>query len=184
MPYKHNAGKRHHIPEARYAVTNWPEYEAGLKRRGSLTLWLTPEAIAQWKAPARTTPGGQPRYSDLAIQTGLILRTAFRLPLRQAEGLMDSVFSLMHLALAVPDHTTLSHRAAAPSRAARRRACSYSHRQYWAEGLRCRSVAGRKTRHPGQRDGHLALIQERDFIHADRQCRRSGAGESPLRWHE
>lgn len=111
MPHKHNAKKRHHIPKAKYRVTNWPEYEAGLKRRGNLTLWLTTEAIAQWKADARTTPGGQARYSDLAIQTSLMLRTAFRLPLRQTEGLMASLFSLMKVQLTVPDHTTVSRRA-------------------------------------------------------------------------
>ena len=112
MPHKHNAGKRHHISKAKFTVTNWPEYEAGLKRRGSLTLWLTPEAIALLKAAARTTPGGQARYSDLAIQTCLMLRTAFRIPLRQAEGLMASVFTLMNVSLTVPDHTTVSRRAA------------------------------------------------------------------------
>ncbi|EUM16582.1 hypothetical protein L465_00396 [Enterobacter sp. BIDMC 29] len=113
MPHKHNAGKRHHIPKAKYTVTNWPQYEAGLKQRGSLTLWITPEATEQWKATARTTPGGQARYSDLAIQTCLMLRTAFRIPLRQAEGLMASVFTLMNVSLNVPDHTTVSRRAAA-----------------------------------------------------------------------
>lgn len=112
MPHKHNASKRHHIPKSRFTITDWPEYEAGLKQRGSLTLWLTPEAIALWKAGARTTPGGQARYSDLAIQTCLMLRIAFRLPLRQAEGLMASVFSMMALSLTVPDHTTVSRRAA------------------------------------------------------------------------
>lgn len=112
MPHKHNAKKRHHIPKARYTLTNWPQYEAGLKQRGSLTLWVTPEATHHWAAAARATPGGQARYSDLAIQTCLMLRTAFRIPLRQAEGLMASVFSLMHLALTVPDHTTVSRRAA------------------------------------------------------------------------
>jgi hypothetical protein len=111
MPHKHNAGKRHHIPKAKFTVTNWPEYENGLKQRGSLTLWLTPEVIALWKASARTTPGGQARYSDLAIQTCLMLRTAFRIPLRQAEGLMASVITLMNLPLTVPDHTTVSRRA-------------------------------------------------------------------------
>jgi len=69
MPHKHNAQKRHHIPKAKYTITNWPQYEAGLKQRGSLTLWITPEAVEQWKAAARTTPGGQARYSNLAIQT-------------------------------------------------------------------------------------------------------------------
>lgn len=112
MPHKHNARKRHHIPKAKYTVTNWPQYEAGLKQRGSLTLWMTPEATELWKASARTSPGGQARYSDLAIQTCLMLRTAFRIPLRQAEGMMASVFTLMQVSLNVPDHTTVSRRAA------------------------------------------------------------------------
>jgi hypothetical protein len=40
MPFKHNAARRHRIPKARYRVQNWPAYEAGLKWRGDLTLWL------------------------------------------------------------------------------------------------------------------------------------------------
>ena len=40
MPFKHNAACRHRIPQARYRVQNWPAYEAGLKRRGDLTLWF------------------------------------------------------------------------------------------------------------------------------------------------
>ena len=112
MPHKHNAGKRHHIPKAKYTVANWPQYENGLRQRGNLTLWLTPDVIAEWKAAPRESPGGQPRYSDLAIQACLMVRTAYRMPLRQAEGLMASVFSLMNLSLAVPDHTTVSRRAA------------------------------------------------------------------------
>ena len=65
MPFKHNAARRHRIPTARYRVRNWREYEAGLKRRGDLTLWLDEAALAGWHAPRRTTPGGQPRYSAL-----------------------------------------------------------------------------------------------------------------------
>jgi hypothetical protein len=76
---------------------------------------MTPEATELWKVTARTTPGGQARYSDLAIQTCLMLRTAFRIPLRQAEGLMASVFTLMKVSLNVPDHTTVSRWAAAMS---------------------------------------------------------------------
>ena len=38
MPFKFNAARRHRIPRARYRVQNWPQYEAGLKRRGDLTL--------------------------------------------------------------------------------------------------------------------------------------------------
>src|SRR5215203_7387908 len=59
---------------ARYRIRNWPQYEAGLKRRGDLTLWLEEAAIAGWQASRRTTPGGQARYSDLAIELVLPLR--------------------------------------------------------------------------------------------------------------
>ena len=48
MPFKHNAARRHRIPKARYRVRNWPAYEAGLKRRGDLTLWLDETALAGW----------------------------------------------------------------------------------------------------------------------------------------
>ncbi|GLR46080.1 hypothetical protein GCM10007880_65980 [Mesorhizobium amorphae] len=55
--------------------------------RGSLTLWLTEEALAEWQAPRRTTRGGQPLYSDLAIETALTLGCVFGLRRRQSEGL-------------------------------------------------------------------------------------------------
>ena len=58
MPFKFNAARRHRIPRARYRVQNWPQHEAGLKRRGGLTLWIDEAAIAGWQAPKRTTPGG------------------------------------------------------------------------------------------------------------------------------
>jgi hypothetical protein len=67
LPFKYHAEHRHHIPKPRYRVTNWAEYDASLKRRGSLTVWFTDEAIQAWRAEPRTTPGGQPHYSGLAI---------------------------------------------------------------------------------------------------------------------
>src|SRR3954469_7722754 len=79
---------------ARYRIRNWPQYEAGLKRRGDLTLWLDDAAIAGWQAPRRSTPGGQARYSDLAIELVLVLRLVFHLGLRQAEGFTSSVLRL------------------------------------------------------------------------------------------
>ena len=108
MPHKHNADRRHRIPKMAFKVQNWPEYEAGLRRRGSLTLWIEDAALEGWQS---TGPGGQARYADAAIQTSLMLRTAFKLALRQAEGLMASVLTLMGLTLSAPDHTTVSRRA-------------------------------------------------------------------------
>ena len=111
MPFKANADRRHHIPRQQHRVKNWAEYDAGLRARGSLTVWFTAEAIEAWCAAPRTTRGGQPSYSDLAITTALALRAVFRLPLRQTEGLIGSILALLGLDLAVPDHSTLSRRA-------------------------------------------------------------------------
>jgi hypothetical protein len=111
MPHKYNAERRHHIPRPERRVTNWAEYDAALCQRGSLTVWFNDEAIAAWRAVPRTTPGGQPHYSDLAITTALTLRAVFRLALRQTEGLIGSILQLLGLDLPVPDHSTLGRRA-------------------------------------------------------------------------
>src|SRR5580698_992739 len=111
VPFKANADRRHHIPKQQDRVTNWSEYDAALRQRGSLTVWFTEEAVAAWRAEPRTTRGGQPHYSALAITTALTLLAVFRLPLRQTEGLIGSVIRLLGLDLAVPDHSTLSPRA-------------------------------------------------------------------------
>src|ERR1051325_4597216 len=111
MPFKANAAPRHRIPKQQRRVMNWAEYDAALRQRGSLTVWFTAAAIAAWKAAPRTTPGGQPHYSDLAITTALTLRAVFRLALRQTEGLIGSILQLLGLDLSVPDFSTLSRRA-------------------------------------------------------------------------
>src|ERR1700745_1683767 len=111
MPFKHYAEHRHHIPKPRYRVTNGPEYDAALRRRGSLTVWFSDEAIAAWRAEPRTTRGGQPHYSALAITTALTLRVVFGLALRQTEGLIGSIIRLLGLDLGIPDHSPLSRRA-------------------------------------------------------------------------
>jgi len=111
LPFKLNEAGRRHIPRQKHKVTNWPAYDASLRQRGSLTVWFTDEAIVAWAAEPRTTRGGQPWYSPLAILTALTLRAVFRLAYRQTEGLIGSIIGLLGLDLAVPDHTTLSRRA-------------------------------------------------------------------------
>ena len=119
LPFKLNQDRRHHIPKQKHKVMNslgallrsWREYGASLRQRGSLTVWFTDEAIGNWRAEPRTTAGGQPWCSPLAILTALTLWAVFRLALRQTEGLIGSVIYLPGLDLAVPDHSTLSRRA-------------------------------------------------------------------------
>ena len=115
MPYRVNAARRHPFPKARYRVKNWREYDQALPNRGSLTVWVTPEAIAAWQAPPTGQRGRSPFYSNLAIETGHLLRLAFGRPWRQTEGLLRSVVTLLGVSLAVPDHTTFSRRSVALS---------------------------------------------------------------------
>jgi hypothetical protein len=110
MPYKFNESRRHKIPKAKYRVTNWPEYDAALVKRGSLTVWMTEEAIAAWQAPATGKRGGQPIYSAIAVETSLALRLVFHQPLRQTEGLLRSIVDALEINIPIPDHTTLSRR--------------------------------------------------------------------------
>jgi IS5 family transposase len=72
---------------------------------------VTDEAIAKWQAPPRLNPGGQAHYSDMAIETALMLRLTFHLPLRQTEGFMKSIFALLGVTVSAADHSTLSRRA-------------------------------------------------------------------------
>ena len=99
-----------------YRVRNWREYEAGLRNRGSLTVWvsLTAGKLVNWDAPRprRRKPGRQRKYSNHAIETAVTLGMVFHLSSRQSEGLLRSLFALMKLDNDVPDHTTLSRRKA------------------------------------------------------------------------
>jgi hypothetical protein len=110
MPYQANKARRQKFPKARYQVSNWSEYDQALQQRGSLTLWVTPEALASWHPAPTGQRGRARRYSNLAVETGHLLRLAFGQPWRQTEGLLRSVMTLLGVSLRVPDHTTFSRR--------------------------------------------------------------------------
>ena len=92
-------------PRARYKVRDWAAYDRSLVRRGDVTVWVSPDAIAGWRAPP-----GRRTFSEAAIVAALTVRAVYRLALRAAEGLIRSIFGLLGLALPMPDHTTLSRR--------------------------------------------------------------------------
>jgi IS5 family transposase len=91
-------------------VSNWAQYDQSLVQRGDITLWISADAVTSWKPAPSGARGAQRKFSDHAIETALTLRLAFNLPLRQAEGFLRSVLSLLALDLEAPDHTTLSRR--------------------------------------------------------------------------
>ena len=96
--------------KTKYRVNNWTEYDRALVQRGDITLWISEDAIESWKPAPTGLRGAQRKFSDHAIETALTLRLVFKLPLRQAEGFLRSVLSLMGVNLEAPDHTTLSRR--------------------------------------------------------------------------
>lgn len=67
----------------RYRTLNWSAYNASLGKRGSLTVWFDPST--PWHAAPSGKRGGQPVYSDAAIQACLTIKILFGLPLRQIE---------------------------------------------------------------------------------------------------
>ena len=107
--------QRKYVKKA-YRVRNWHEYEAGLRSRGSLTVWLslTDGKLANWDArrPSARKPGRQRKYSNHAIETAVALGMVLHLPSRQTEGFLRSLLALLGLNHDVPDHTTISRRKA------------------------------------------------------------------------
>lgn len=96
---------------SKYRVRNWSEYNAGLKQRGSITFWLSEAVIKQWLNKHKTGQrGASNSYSDLAIETVVTVKSIYGLAGRQAVGFVASIFELMDVKLAVPDHSTLSRR--------------------------------------------------------------------------
>ena len=66
--------------------------------------------IAAWKPASAGRRGGQRKFSDHAIETALMLRLVFKLPLRQPEGFLRPILSLTDIDLEAPDPTTLLRR--------------------------------------------------------------------------
>jgi len=104
MKYPKRSQYKH--AKSRYRVKNWGEHEAGLRRRGEPTVWLSDEALDAWRAPPTGKPGGQQRYADIAIEAALTIRMVFHLALRQTEGFLRSLAEMLKVDLPIPDHAT------------------------------------------------------------------------------
>lgn len=107
MARKSHAPQTPRAPKPRYRVTNWPEYNRALVRRGSVTLWLSEGVARGWRAGG----GKGCVYSDLAIRCGLSLRAVFNLTLRQTQGFLASLATRLLPGLPVPHYSTLCRRA-------------------------------------------------------------------------
>lgn len=94
-----------------YRIRNWKEYNAGLVKRGSLTVWVEEEIAQQWQEKEKSgKPGASKTYSDKAIETMALLGQVYSLALRATQGLLKSIIEIMKLEIKVPDYTTLCRR--------------------------------------------------------------------------
>ena len=92
----------------KYRTTNWKAYNAALKVRGDLTIWL--DSGLQWLAPPTGKRGRSQTFSDGAIQFCLTIKCLFGLPLRQTLGLVQSLLKMAGLPWAAPDYSTVCRR--------------------------------------------------------------------------
>jgi len=97
--------------KTQYKVRNWTEYSNALVKRGSLTIWFSEDVIESWLNKEKTGRRGRMRvYADVAIECMLIIQAVFSLPLRQTQGLIMSLMTLMGMDVPVPNYSTLSRR--------------------------------------------------------------------------
>ena len=57
--------------KTKYRVTDWQEYERGLRSRGDITVWFSEEAREAWTPTKNGRRGGQPRYSKSGNRDGV-----------------------------------------------------------------------------------------------------------------
>jgi len=112
MPNKYPEKKGWDVPKQKYTVSNWSDYNESLRSRGGITVWLSNDAIENWVVKDRVYDGsGAPiLFTDFAITTCHEIRQVYRLPLRQCQGFINSLFKIKNLPISSPDYSTLSKR--------------------------------------------------------------------------
>ncbi|OWU16012.1 transposase, partial [Vibrio parahaemolyticus] len=92
-------------------VANWSEYNEALCKRGSVTFWIDDSAVEAWQCKNHHGKRGRGfQFSDTAIETALMVKGIFSLPLRALQGFIDSIFALMNVPLRSPNYTSISKR--------------------------------------------------------------------------
>lgn len=98
--------------KASYRVSNWSAYNKSLMKRGSLTIWIDDDVLANWhpSVEGKRKRGGQVQYSDQAIECLLMLKAVYGLPYRQTIGFAQSILNLLDSDVRVPDYSLLCKR--------------------------------------------------------------------------
>lgn len=112
MPNKYPEKKGWNVPKQTYKVSNWSDYNHALRERGNIEVWMSDAAIGAWVESERIYDGtGTPKkYTDFAIRICHEIRQVYRLPLRQCQGFINSLFKSKAIPLTCPDYSCLSKR--------------------------------------------------------------------------
>lgn len=82
--------------------------------RGNVELWVSEEALQRWveefKAGKKRKRGKPKIYSNVAIETALIIQQVFHITLRQTEGFLTSILKKIGSNRKAPDYSTVSIR--------------------------------------------------------------------------
>jgi len=98
--------------KAKNKITNWASYNRALTQQGSVTFWIDDSAIDAWTCTSHHGKRGRRfQFSDTAIETALMVKGIFKLPLRALQGFIDSIFNLVKMPLRNPNYTSISKRA-------------------------------------------------------------------------
>ncbi|WP_242603835.1 transposase [Vibrio vulnificus] len=93
MLYKHNDAKRHHFKKHTYALNNYGEYNQALRQRGRFDIWISEDILNNWQHDERVYDGtgSSVKYPDSTIEACHYIRSVYKLPLRQAQGLIENL---------------------------------------------------------------------------------------------
>ncbi len=108
------AGRLKRLAPADDQARNRPLYNAALKQRGPVSIWLDADMV--WIPPPTGKRGRRREFRYEAIQSCLTLNVMFGVPLRQTAGFVGSLSQLVGPDWAVPDFSTLCRIAVEPAR--------------------------------------------------------------------
>jgi len=98
--------------KVKYQILNWSSYNKSLVNRGDITIYFEESVLESWFSDLPNQQGAQQVYSDLCIETLLMLKSVFKLAYRQTEGFAKSLLKLMNIEhIKVPSYSQINRRA-------------------------------------------------------------------------
>ena len=108
---KNNTRSKSRNKAERYKVKNWSQYNRSLINRGKITVWFSPDAKLMYEPDDMPRKrGGQLQYTDTYIEMCCMIRKLYSLGLRQTEGTVSSIVTMLNLEVGVPSYSQICRR--------------------------------------------------------------------------